>query len=138
MRISDWSSDVCSSDLLRQRAFKATAARLQEAVETHDAKADRAFAAGAIFGAGHLRRGAVDIILQHIVEEAHDIREKLFVAIQLIPCFKVEGGRVADRRAGIGIGRAGCRERGCQYGKISGDAGTLKKKIRKNDKNVGT
>src|SRR3546814_4706862 len=88
MRISDWSSDVCSSDL---RAFKAKAARLQEAVETHDAKADRAFAAGAIFGAGHLRRGAVDIILQHIVEEAHDILDKLFVAIPLIPCFKVEG-----------------------------------------------
>src|SRR3546814_13889398 len=76
---------------LRQRAFKAKAARLQEAVETHDAKADRAFAAGAIFGAGHLRRGAVDIILQHIVEEAHDILDKLFVAIPLIPCFKVEG-----------------------------------------------
>src|SRR3546814_17750037 len=99
MRISDWSSDVCSSDL--------------EAVETHDAKADRAFAAGAIFGAGHLRRGAVDIILQHIVEEAHDILDKLFVAIPLIPCFKVEG-RSEERRVGKECVRT-CRSRWSPY-----------------------
>src|SRR3546814_5552118 len=70
MRISDWSSDVCSSDLfvhlgvgvledlqvpaLGHRAFKRDAARLEEAVETHHAKADRTLARRAVFGAGHL------------------------------------------------------------------------------------
>src|SRR3546814_18372205 len=74
MRISDWSSDVCSSDLedaqvrrFRHRPLEGQAARLEEAVEAHDAEADRAFAAGAVFGARHFGRGAVDIVLEDIV-----------------------------------------------------------------------
>src|SRR3546814_978624 len=40
----------------RHRALERQAARLEEAVEAHDAEADRAFAAGAVFGARHFGR----------------------------------------------------------------------------------
>ena len=70
-------------------------------METHHAKADRPFAAGRIFRARHFIRGAVDIILQHIVEETHDVLDESLVAVPLFPFLKVERGQAAYRRTVI-------------------------------------
>ena len=86
---------------LRHRPFERQVACLQEAVEAHDAKADRAFTAGAIFGARHFGRGAVDIVGEHIVEEAHDVFDDLLVAVPFVPGFEIERREAADRRAVI-------------------------------------
>src|SRR3546814_947389 len=75
MRISDWSSDVCSSDL---------------------AEADRAFAAGRIFGARHFGWGAVDIVLEDVVEHPHHVLDKALVAVPFVPGFEIEAGEAAD------------------------------------------
>jgi hypothetical protein len=42
---------------------------------------------GAVFGAGHLVRRAVDEVLQHVVEEAHHVLDELLVAVPLVPGF---------------------------------------------------
>src|SRR3546814_16755228 len=81
MRISDWSSDVCSSDLplvpdLRHDAFQRHHVGLQEGVETHDAEPDRTLAPRRIPGAPDFVRRAVDEILQHVVEKAHYVRDE--------------------------------------------------------------
>src|SRR3546814_5610360 len=85
MRISDWSSDVCSSDL-------------GEGVVGAAADADR----GAV-----ARRGvAVD---EGEVRNGHFLtRNRVFIAVRVD-----FHDRVADRAAEIG--RASCRERVCQY-----------------------
>src|SRR5882757_8937410 len=48
-----------------------------------------ALAPGRIDGVGHLRRGAVDEVLQHVVEEAHDVLD--------------EGRVVAPLQEGLGV-----------------------------------
>src|SRR3546814_7170659 len=70
MRISDWSSDVCSSDL-GHRAFERQSARLEERVEPHHAESDRTLARGRICSARHAGLGTVDIILEHVRSEEH-------------------------------------------------------------------
>jgi hypothetical protein len=86
---------------LGHRAFEGDALHLQERVEAHHAHADRAFAHGGILGAGHLVRRAVDVVLQHVVEEAHHVLDELLVAVPLVPGFEVERGQAAHRRAVI-------------------------------------
>src|SRR3546814_5826447 len=83
----------------RHRTFERQAARLEEAVEAHDAEADRAFAAGAVLGARHFGRGAVDIVLEDIVEHAHDVLDERLVAVPLVPGFEVLRREAADRGA---------------------------------------
>src|SRR3546814_5923967 len=83
MRISDWSSDVCSSDLLRRPAVAGTVAAARGA------------------GAG---RGAVagQRVRVRGVQRGHARAPD-----------RLRGARPAG---GDGeIGRASCRERGCQY-----------------------
>ena len=74
-------------------AFHADALGLEEGVEPHHPQPDAAFAAGGIARTGHFGRGAVDIILQHIIEEAHHILDHLPVALPFIPFFEVERAR---------------------------------------------
>ena len=83
---------------LGHRAFKADALHLQEAVEAHHTHAHAAFAHGGIFGAGHLAGRAVDVILQHIIEEAQHILDEQLVGVPLVPCFQVQRGQAAHRR----------------------------------------
>src|SRR3546814_4776678 len=98
-----------SSDLLEDaqvprfghRPFEGKSAGLEEGVEPHHPQAHRPFTARTIFRPRHFRRRAVDIVLQHIVEEAHDILDKLPVVLPLVPGFQVEGGKTADGRAVI-------------------------------------
>ncbi len=68
-------------------------------MEAHHAHADAALSLSGIFGAGHFVGCAVDIILQNIVEEAHDVFDELFFAFPLFPLFEVERGQAAHRRA---------------------------------------
>src|SRR3546814_6102026 len=84
MRISDWSSDVCSSDLLARLLRQRLGGRR-----------------------GFFHQGAV--ALRHLVHAAHS-RVDLLEA----------GGLLARGGGDLGddvreIGRASCRERGCQY-----------------------
>src|SRR3546814_2271568 len=96
MRISDWSSDVCSSDL-GHRAFERQSARLEERVEPHHAESDRTLARGRICSARHAGLGTVDIILEHVVEETHHIFDEALLVLPLIPGFEVQGREAAHR-----------------------------------------
>src|SRR3546814_13702601 len=87
---------------------------LQEAVEAHHTEADRTFSAGAVFRARHFWFRTFDIILEDVVEHAHDIFDELLVAVPLIPGFEIERRQAADGGS-VKIGRASCRERVCQY-----------------------
>src|SRR3546814_19107307 len=99
MRISDWSSDVCSSDLIGRDI-----AALDDGLVDVRQNTLHGFIIHA--AAGHVGRELV--LLVHLVER---------------------GGQ---------IGRASCRERVCQYVKITVVAVSLKKKNQRlisNDKN---
>src|SRR3546814_19352693 len=103
MRISDWSSDVCSSDLgepaeARQERFwhAATGARPE------DPRLSRA----------PRQREALKAIAQH----PHGVDHSLLHQLQL------------SKDSLDQIGRASCRERVCQYVYISVVAGALQKK----------
>src|SRR3546814_14102590 len=105
MRISDWSSDVCSSDLqadrrdLRQGGGKRPGCEAARAVRTVDPGRGRVRALQ-----GRVRRQA----RRGRAQPEHPA-----------------GGAQADRAE---IGRATCRERGWQYVYISGVAVDVKKK----------
>ncbi len=64
--------------------FKRHALRLQEGVEAHQAQTDRALAGGRIDSLRHGRGGAVDEVLQHVVEEAHHVLDeaRLFAPLE--------------------------------------------------------
>src|SRR3546814_17463471 len=125
MRISDWSSDVCSSDLLETD-------RPAEAVEAAG-YADRR--TGGHRDAGRDDR-AGDVVLQlHAVDG--DAMAQVHVE------GRRDGGRAPQQVVGLvegqpapvaQIGRASCREGVCQYGSISCVAVSLKKNSRENEK----
>src|SRR3546814_12713131 len=94
MRISDWSSDVCSSDLIMGHENIG-----------YIVKAGPEFTARKGFKEGDL------VFVEHYVA-----------------CGKCEWCHKGEYRHCEQIGRASCRERVCQYVKISGVAGSLKKK----------
>src|SRR3546814_12918990 len=106
MRISDWSSDVCSSDLARGGA-----GRLRQ-------------------GAAHLTLGWLPALAHGPVQAQrsgtceHEIEEH--EAVEHRGLAHVEGK----------IGRASCRERVCQYVLISVVAGSLQKKQKRNSLNT--
>src|SRR3546814_16195197 len=108
MRISDWSSDVCSSDLGTRGAGGAGTRRVRAA-----AAAQRAVAV-----ALPLRPDGVAVALAYLRRAATDA-EGLTTALDL-----------RHER----IGRASCRERVCQYVSISVVAVYLKKKKKKRTK----
>src|SRR3546814_12659084 len=108
MRISDWSSDVCSSDL--KPSDEVVMASLDKAAVSYQAvltKADKA-------GPDELER---------IVEGlAAALRKRPAAHPEIIATSVVAGAGVAEQ-----LGRAAWRERVVQYGSIWGVAGTLKK-----------
>src|SRR3546814_12543261 len=111
MRISDWSSDVCSSDLLLH-------ALAHIELNAIDLAADIV----ARFTAEALPRGFYDDWLTVADEEG---KHYLLLAERLAAL----GFAYGDLPAHAGqIGRASCRERVCQYGEISVVAVSLKKK----------
>src|SRR3546814_17723576 len=92
MRISDWSSDVCSSDLGRTRPA-----------------AVRGWA-GAVAGAA---------VRDAVVPHAGGIRAALRHRARTRPRSRARGRRGLPRRGRREIGRASGRERVCQYVEIS-------------------
>src|SRR3546814_15816571 len=111
MRISDWSSDVCSSDLagLSVDWAEHSAARLPGNAEI------------ALF---RIAQEGINNILKHA--RASHVRLELVVSDDRASL------RVEDNGGGFAleqqIGRASCRERVCQYVENSVVAGSLKKK----------
>src|SRR3546814_13376038 len=97
MRISDWSSDVCSSDLDDAIDFLMLAHEAQEGMEA-------GMFGGDLVGCGlDDRRDMIAKLFAHVANE----RLEDFL-------FRIEiGVEAAERRAEIG--RASCRERVCQY-----------------------
>src|SRR3546814_20502166 len=104
MRISDWSSDVCSSDL-RHGMQRAQVVAQPPAV-------------------GHADFRPAGLQYQYLGADAARIGHD-------------EANQPAEQGAAEGqagqIGRASCRERGCQYVSISVVAVALKKKIKQRE-----
>src|SRR3546814_9070509 len=88
MRISDWSSDVCSSDLLVAQHLLAD----RRLVESAERGADLLLAALELLAEllEHVRLDLVELLLALLLHQ-----RALTLAVE--------------------IGRASCRERGCQY-----------------------
>src|SRR3546814_18388329 len=113
MRISDWSSDVCSSDLLVRQCEPAFYPAERAEIRT-DMASGRAF------------DRADERSRQHGLPGL----DASAVSGQAIDEPRYRTGRIAQhaRTAAGQIGRATCRERVCQYVSISGVAVSLKKK----------
>src|SRR3546814_15652249 len=106
MRISDWSSDVCSSDLPWRRA---SARRLGGEVA-------QAVAVGLV--AGGVRHLADDVHHEAAPVGAADARESGLQGdcLHLVHgAFVQDAVGVAELAAAVEIGRASCRERVCLY-----------------------
>src|SRR3546814_12360008 len=113
MRISDWSSDVCSSDLpdsedLSMRMDKLTS-RFQQAL---------ADAQSLAVGRDHNLIEPTHLLLALLDQSGGGTR----------PLLTQAGVNVPVLRDPLEIGRASCRERVCQYVSISVVAVSLKKK----------
>src|SRR3546814_15686918 len=122
MRISDWSSDVCSSDLWRGRP-PATGDGLFR-VHRGAKSAEARWQAFCRSGAGRLY---LRILLRGRQAARPQVREtgcRTARAARRLR-YRLRGSR---RKLDREIGRAACRERGCQNVEISGVAVTLKKK----------
>src|SRR3546814_20877980 len=98
MRISDWSSDVCSSDLIGHEAQQHLRRGLAADAAIDDALAEQR------------RVGGLPHFGDRIADEHQFLRDAL------------------ERAVRVEIGRASCRERVCQYVSISVVAVSLKKK----------
>src|SRR3546814_18913802 len=114
MRISDWSSDVCSSDLAAKRWPQQVRAFLLNAVK---------------------RRLPEGYDMSHFTPRYMPWDERL-CAVPDADLFKA----ISDGKASVvtdhKIGRASCRERGCQYVYISVVSVYLKKKKTKNKNTI--
>src|SRR3546814_17832262 len=108
MRISDWSSDVCSSDLERPCAVAATSAGRHDDLHA-------------------LRHALARVATQHLAQERHRDPPLLGQrsAVELVE----QPGQA--RTAAVEIGKASVRERGCASVLILGVRGSFKKKNEK-------
>src|SRR3546814_19316141 len=115
MRISDWSSDVCSSDLL----FGMIVGEVWHDHELHGRsffqKSDHLDTAVDI-GFGHFR---FDQAVRHRSEISQRLLTAVFLAVFLLMRIAGNPDLPARPRGGsaqlLEIGRASCRERVCQY-----------------------
>src|SRR3546814_15843983 len=116
MRISDWSSDVCSSDLVRN------AGRRGRRTYSH------------FWPAGRLSIGRKALLLRarrlagaiQRCDAGAETRTFRYRAAELLWHRQSLLDRQSERRRRYQIGRATCRESVCEYVKISGVAGTIK------------
>src|SRR3546814_2293457 len=104
MRISDWSSDVCSSDLAQQNQTSATrdnwGTRSGHAVERIG------------YGESGPRGRTIDGEL--VAKSVADTQSKFSVGDRVFH-IKFGNGNVAGVEGNKQIGRASCRERVCKY-----------------------
>src|SRR3546814_18814413 len=109
MRISDWSSDVCSSDLVHMEAGPLTYVELSESA---DGSSAIFLIFNVSFGGIMLKKQAVLIIVVLLVVEINFAKHATQIARSSFS-IQIWGKGTAD---GSGqIGRASCRERVCQY-----------------------
>ena len=85
-------------------AFEGHALPLQEGVEAHQTQAHRTLALGRIDGGGHGGRGAADEVLQHIVQEPHQILD--------------EAGLLAPLQEGLGVDRRQAADGGAVHAQV--------------------
>src|SRR3546814_16072835 len=115
MRISDWSSDVCSSDLLNYSQYG-----ISFDARYHFIAEGRSWNPYLLAGLGYQRaEGEFDNFPNPdspIQREDSHVAGKLGVGVQ----------STFDKRVAIQIGRASCRESVCQYVKISVGGGSIK------------
>src|SRR3546814_11701989 len=106
MRISDWSSDVCSSDLInRSYDSQAFLEQLRTAGHLKLAKS-------------HSRRNAPRLQSSVPAPRPRPFRRKtsvLLLAANILRLTLINAHVVGMNRRRIKIGRASCRERVCQY-----------------------
>src|SRR3546814_13221270 len=135
MRISDWSSDVCSSDLVivADLAKKNAVARLAAELEARELTIDIL-----VNNAGFGARGDFAALDRAVQARMIDLNCRALIDLT----HAVLPGMIAARRGAIlnvastaalqpgpwKIGSASCRERGCQYVSISGAAVALTNK----------
>src|SRR3546814_13173404 len=100
MRISDWSSDVCSSDLVAAELVAEVLAHLRQRI---------GHAVAVVLGGNGGQRVRLVAVLLDILlgDEAEDAGEAAFDLAVLL-----QVGRLQER---VEIGRASCRERVWQY-----------------------
>src|SRR3546814_4948411 len=96
MRISDWSSDVCSSDLLKAVNGRVKVKIILEDGSTYDREGNLAFVGASV------STGTGNVTLRAVVPNPDAL---------LLPGTYVR----AVLPMAIKIGRASCRERVCQY-----------------------
>ena len=109
-------------------AFERDAVGLQEGMEAHDAQADGTFAHGRIAGAGHVIRRVVDEVLQHVVEEAHDVFDEARIVLPFQIGLQVQRRQAADGRAVPRPSLVEARRQGdlaAQVGHLDVEAGQL-------------
>src|SRR3546814_21193065 len=131
MRISDWSSDVCSSDLLRRKVLQVAKAEIDQlahfTVEWDEIRRGRAVIELAFRFApkdAPAQIETVDELARHTSgRKARRDDNVDAVAIEGPPVDPELIGRlVAQATSGLESGRASCRARGCQYVCLSGGA----------------
>src|SRR3546814_11408842 len=134
MRISDWSSDVCSSDLHQDQGDVRVGDRAEKARAPVRRRFDQCEIAGRELGLASPDRDRAPVELGEKIgtvsgDEIDDILLARGVRGQagcgLHGCFRPV--RIAPSELGE-LGSASCRERVCQYVVISGVGGSLKKK----------
>src|SRR3546814_14351108 len=123
MRISDWSSDVCSSDRAVTNAFVVPTmlARIVDAMEkgvTVNTASLRAIA----YGGGKMPLEVIHEALERFPGAGFTNAYGLTETSSTVALLGPDDPREAP------IGRAACRERVCQYVKLSGVAEHVKKK----------
>src|SRR3546814_17303940 len=108
MRISDWSSDVCSSDLARGKAFSGTA----QNDDTNIVVDIGLFQYGEQFAPQLIAHG---VALLRTIERHPQDRFAGPVDLQIFEAIIVSAHAISLHVRSIEIGRASCRERVCQY-----------------------
>src|SRR3546814_15954509 len=114
MRISDWSSDVCSSDLCARRTNNQPAAAIQFLLR---------------IGNGLLNSRIFQRFTRCIAHVLQKLRDRIKL-VQHLACGLTaldDGSQNLQRSDRAKIGSASCRERGCKNVKIRGVAVALKK-----------
>src|SRR3546814_19384948 len=99
MRISDWSSDVCSSDLQRANEVGLSAQQHQALLAIRGAEDAKA---------------TVGYIAERLILKPHSASE-LFHRLEKLSLIERRAATNDRRKSFIEIGRASCRERAWQY-----------------------